>query len=321
MVHADAFEHQMLALINAERAAVGAAPLALEMNLNMSAEDHSDWMLRTDVFSHTGSWGSDIEDRMRDADYDLVPGWGIAENIAVQSLRGPAGITDDVIDLHNSLMDSDGHRANILNPAYTHIGIGIETGDFDFSSGTYASAIVTQNFGYTAGTPDLDSATPPGPSSYEVIRGTSGDNDLFGGAGIDRIIARNGADLVDGGTGDDRLFGQSGNDVLLGRRGDDKLFGGAAADTLDGGTGNDILFGEGGPDTFVYRPGYQDDRIRDFDTNHDKMDLTAFDFVDVAEAMTYASVENGNVGFHFGQGDRFFLANTDINEVADTLLI
>ena len=41
---ADALERQMLELINAERAKVGAGALQLELNLNEAAEDHSEWM-------------------------------------------------------------------------------------------------------------------------------------------------------------------------------------------------------------------------------------------------------------------------------------
>ena len=156
MTIADVYERHMLDLINAERAAVGAPPLQLEQNLNLSADRHSAWMLQADVFSHTGQGGSSATDRMRDADFDFSGSWRSAENIAVQSERGPDGIMDDVENLHTSLMNSPGHRANILNPDLDYIGIGIALGDFDFSSGTYESVIVTQNFASTGGQVDLD---------------------------------------------------------------------------------------------------------------------------------------------------------------------
>jgi len=54
---ADQYERYMLTLINQERAKVGAAPLKLEQNLNVAAEEHSEWMLRRDIFSHTGASG------------------------------------------------------------------------------------------------------------------------------------------------------------------------------------------------------------------------------------------------------------------------
>ncbi|MFD1508145.1 CAP domain-containing protein, partial [Lacimonas salitolerans] len=105
---------------------------------------HSQWMLQHNVFSHTGIGGSSATQRMRDAGFDFSGSWRSAENIAVQSERGAAGIMDDVQNLHTSLMNSPGHRANILNPALDYIGIGIETGNYSFSSGTYKSVIVTQ---------------------------------------------------------------------------------------------------------------------------------------------------------------------------------
>ena len=61
-------------------------------------------------------------------------------------------------DVHESLMNSPGHRANILNPAFDEIGIGIENGDFE----GFDSVMVTQNFGATdAVTDDPDPQQPP----------------------------------------------------------------------------------------------------------------------------------------------------------------
>jgi hypothetical protein len=156
MTIATTYERYMLELINAERAKVGAPALQLEQNLNTAADAHSAWMLDVDIFSHTGVDGSSPTKRIRDAQFDLSGGWRTAENIAVQSERGPDGIMDDVANLHTSLMNSPGHRANILNPDLDYIGIGIALGDFDFDSGTYESVIVTQNFASTGGNVDLD---------------------------------------------------------------------------------------------------------------------------------------------------------------------
>jgi len=131
----------------------------LETNLNMSAEEHSKWMIESDIFSHTGENGSSPADRIRE-ELDLTGSWRTAENIAVQSVRGADGFFDDVEDLHTSLMNSEGHRANLLNPNLEYIGIGIELGDFEFSGGReFSSIIVTQNFATTASDVDLDPGT------------------------------------------------------------------------------------------------------------------------------------------------------------------
>jgi hypothetical protein len=54
MIYADELELYMLTLVNQERAAMGLGLLQLETNLNTAAEDHSEWILDTNTFSHTG---------------------------------------------------------------------------------------------------------------------------------------------------------------------------------------------------------------------------------------------------------------------------
>lgn len=54
-----------------------------------------------------------------------------------------------------------------------------------------------------------------------------------------------------GGSGNDQLMGSGGNNRLEGGAGDDQLFGGDGGDTLVSGTGNDVLRGQGGADTLI----------------------------------------------------------------------
>ncbi|MDU9003138.1 CAP domain-containing protein [Sedimentitalea todarodis] len=152
MSKASNLERQMLDLINDERTSRGLDPVTLELRLNDSAEDHSDWMLDVDRFSHTGSGNSNPGDRMRDADFDFSGNWTWGENIAWQSERGAPGLSDDVENLHDSLMNSPGHRANILNPDFEVIGIGIERGDYN----GWDAVMVTQNFARTSAELELD---------------------------------------------------------------------------------------------------------------------------------------------------------------------
>lgn len=152
MSKASNLERQMQDLINEEREAVGLDPLTLELRLNDAAEDHSDWMLDVDQFSHTGIGNSNPGDRMRDADFDFSGNWTWGENIAWQSERGAPGLADDVVNLHDSLMNSPGHRANILNPNFEVIGIGIERGDYN----GWDAVMVTQNFARTSAELELD---------------------------------------------------------------------------------------------------------------------------------------------------------------------
>jgi uncharacterized protein YkwD len=109
-----AFEDEVLALTNAERAKVGCAALRLNTALRTAARNHSTDMARNNYFSHTGRNGSSPGDRMRAAGYDTSRGW--AENIAA-GYRTPAAVMD-------GWMNSTGHRNNILNCNLRALGVG-----------------------------------------------------------------------------------------------------------------------------------------------------------------------------------------------------
>ncbi|WP_193747400.1 CAP domain-containing protein [Ruegeria sp. ANG-S4] len=177
MSRASSLELEMLNLINAERTSRGLDPVQLELRLNAAAEDHSEWMLDTDIFSHTGVGNSSATDRIRDSGFVLSGSWRTAENIAWQSQRGVPGFSDDVVDLHNALMNSSGHRANILHRDLDYIGIGIEIGTFD----GYPAVMVTQNFARTSAGVQLDTGAPnPTPSDPPpdtvIVNDTPGQN-------------------------------------------------------------------------------------------------------------------------------------------------
>ena len=279
---ANELELQMLSLINAERTSRGLNALQLEQDLNKAAEEHSEWMLEEDIFSHTGEDDSSPHERMEDAGFEFSGRWASAENVAWQSTRGAAGLSDDVVDLHNALMNSPGHRANILNPDFQYIGIGLENGDFTHGAFTYDSLMVTQNFARTTADVTLDPGS--GGSSVPVTNGTAGDDDLeltsrgsliagagndtlngssdadelSGGHGHDTVKGRGGDDEMNGGTGndtmrggtgDDRIFGNSARDRLFGESGNDFISGGDGADYVDGGSGSDTIYGRSGWDS------------------------------------------------------------------------
>ena len=275
MSQASELERQMLDLINAERTSRGLNPVQLELRLNDSAEEHSEWMLQQDVFSHTGAGGSSAGDRMEDAGFQFSGSWTWAENIAWQSERGAPGLADDVIDLHNSLMNSPGHRANILNANVEVIGIGIEQGNFN----GWDAVMVTQNFARTSAPLQLDDGSGGGSGGgdtggnnpqategndtltlssvgslnglggHDELTGSSGGDDLQGGSGRDTVKGEGGNDELRGGNQNDRLFGGSGNDSLYGGYGQDRLQGNGGHDDLTGGGGNDRLRGGNGSDT------------------------------------------------------------------------
>jgi len=142
MPEPSALEQYQLELVNGERAITGAQPLAFDFTLNAAADAHSQWMIATDTFSHTGSGGSSPTDRMIAAGFSLSGSWTTGENLAWASLRGAPGYDDEVLLLHANLMNSPGHRENILNDAFKQVGIGFAVGEYQ----GYQGAFVTQDF-------------------------------------------------------------------------------------------------------------------------------------------------------------------------------
>src|SRR5215212_162334 len=130
MIQTRALEQYLLEFINAERSAAHVQPLAFNDSLNTASEKHSQWMIGSDLFSHTGVGGSTITDRITAAGYTLDGAWADGENIAWLSTRDPAGYRDEVDLLHANLMASAGHRENILSSNYREAGIGFELGEF-----------------------------------------------------------------------------------------------------------------------------------------------------------------------------------------------
>ena len=64
------------------------------------------------------------------AGYTFTGAWASGENIAMVSTRAPSGYADEVRLLHNNLMNSAPHRANILSGTYREIGIGFDVGSY-----------------------------------------------------------------------------------------------------------------------------------------------------------------------------------------------
>jgi uncharacterized protein YkwD len=117
----------MLALVNMERKKHGLKSLTGDPEMTTVARKHSKDMFGRGYFSHTSPEGFTPFDRMaRDGVTFLTAG----ENLALAQTLTIA---------HNGLMKSPGHRANILNPAFGRLGIGILDG------GIYGF-MVTQNF-------------------------------------------------------------------------------------------------------------------------------------------------------------------------------
>jgi uncharacterized protein YkwD len=109
-------EAAMVVMLNKERISKGIRPLEVDSALIAVARQHSIDMFQRGYFGHITPDGNGPFDRLLQAHIDfLIAG----ENIAL----GPT-----LILAHEGLMNSPGHRANILDPQYGRIGIGIVDG-------------------------------------------------------------------------------------------------------------------------------------------------------------------------------------------------
>jgi uncharacterized protein YkwD len=109
-------EAQMLVLVNRERVAAGLRPLAADPELTEVARRHSADMFARGYFAHDTPEGLDPFARMREAGVRYLTA---GENLALAPTLQVA---------HNGLMNSPGHRANILHPQFGRLGIGILDG-------------------------------------------------------------------------------------------------------------------------------------------------------------------------------------------------
>lgn len=109
-------ESEMIVMVNNERQSKGLRPLVVDSRLTAVARQHSTDMFQRGYFGHITPEGLSPFDRLLQAHIDfLVAG----ENIA---------LAPSLTLAHEGLMNSPGHRANILDPQYGHIGIGIVDG-------------------------------------------------------------------------------------------------------------------------------------------------------------------------------------------------
>ncbi|PZV06933.1 MAG: hypothetical protein DCF32_08640 [Leptolyngbya sp.] len=112
-----AIAQEILRLVNIERQRVNAPPLVLNDKLTAAAQRHAQDMATSRRMSHTGSDGSTMRSRIDATQYN----WStIGENVAMGQPTAAAVIA--------AWMNSPGHRQNMLNPAFTELGVGYAIG-------------------------------------------------------------------------------------------------------------------------------------------------------------------------------------------------
>jgi uncharacterized protein YkwD len=123
---------EMLATVNARREVVGAAPLVLDPRLNDAAQKHAEDMLTRSYYNHRSPEGLQPRDRVVQAGYRPFL---VAENIA----RGHTTVEEAM----DAWMQSRGHRGNLLNPAFTEMGVGCAVG----TNAAGSTVLWVQDFG------------------------------------------------------------------------------------------------------------------------------------------------------------------------------
>lgn len=110
-------EWKMLRLLNRDRKAYKLKPLFMQDDLRRVARDHSKDMAKKDYFEHENLIGMSHADRYKEAQ--------ISDVISGENLAKIGGYKHPVNRAEIGLMNSPGHRANILNAAYNCVGVGI----------------------------------------------------------------------------------------------------------------------------------------------------------------------------------------------------
>jgi len=109
-------EQLMVNMINQERIAAGVNPVQLDLRLASVGRAKANDMKANNYFSHTSpTYGSP---------WAMMQQAGITVRWAGENISGNKSVAGSMA----SLMQSPGHRANILDPRFTHVGVGIAYG-------------------------------------------------------------------------------------------------------------------------------------------------------------------------------------------------
>jgi len=120
---------EMLCLVNQQRVQNGAPPLGLNNDLTNAAIYHSQDQANMHTMTHSDSQGRSLGQRITASGYTQ---WlSVGENVAYGYPSESACMT--------AWMNSPGHRANILNPEFTHFGSAVRSSD--------GTPYYTQDFG------------------------------------------------------------------------------------------------------------------------------------------------------------------------------
>ncbi|MDQ2081671.1 VCBS domain-containing protein [Xanthobacteraceae bacterium Astr-EGSB] len=191
-------------------------------------------------------------------------------------------------------LEANGDYSQIIDVERFEFLLGSDADSFDLIGDWAAAGLPSVQIDAGDGNDTIDASLLTSATSLE-LRAGAGDDTITGGSGDDRLT---------GGDGDDTLIGGSGADILVGGADGDLIEGGTGDDHIEGGEGDDTLSGGEGRDTYVLSGFFGSDRIEDFVSGEDKIELSGFSADDVTLAPvdggsgTRISVDVG--GIHYG---------------------
>jgi uncharacterized protein YkwD len=116
-------EDLVFKMTNQARAARGLAPLTRDAELDNAARSFSNNMLVRNFFDHDTPGGPTFEKRLANQYRHWVSDMG--ENIWSGSGYNPGNTQEIAKDIISDWLKSPGHRENILDPSFTHLGVGV----------------------------------------------------------------------------------------------------------------------------------------------------------------------------------------------------
>ena len=252
------------------------------------------------------------------AGVDVINGGNDSDTITVSSVSegnndtvngGSGGNDFDVLDLIGvgpvqiitQVPDSDGNGTD---------------GTVIFQSPTDGAPIGTLDF------TNIEQILSDGPfvgggGSNGIVDGTSGNDDMpVGFMDAEGDMITSGDDEINAGAGNDEISSGAGNDTIFGGDGDDAIRSGSGDDVVSGGVGHDLVFLGSGKDTFVFEAGDGGDRVANFQTGDDQVDLSAYGFSDFSQIQPLLSTtSNGrHTEIDLGGGDSIVIFSVTPDE-------
>jgi uncharacterized protein YkwD len=115
----EAVRQRMLSIVNAARLVEGRPPLTLDPRLNAAAQAHAQDMLARTYYAHESPEGSLPRQRVRAA--------GVSADLVGENLAAGQTSVENVME---AWLHSVDHRRNLLDPRFTHLGVGIAVGSY-----------------------------------------------------------------------------------------------------------------------------------------------------------------------------------------------